>query len=296
MPNSTKSSYAWFLATRPRTLPISVGPIVVAIALAISQGISINWWIAWMTLCFSLFIQIGTNLVNDALDFKKGADKEDRLGPLRVTQSGILSYQQVMGAGWGCFFCAFVCGIPLMMAGGWILAFVIAFSIASGYLYTGGPYPLGYIGISDFFVLLFFGWVSTCTVYYLQTGTVDRWIFLAGTQLGLLAIVPHAINYLRDRLTDERADKKTFAVRFGMYATRWWITFLSLFPFILGIFWVVHGFVAAAVLPLVLLIPIGINLKNIWTQEPGKNYNGYLAKSALCQFTFSLLLAVAFFL
>ena len=123
-----------------------------------------------------------------------------RLGPQRMTQGGFLSFHQVLAAGCLCYVFALVCGFPLMLAGGWPLVIILLFSVACGYLYTGGPWPLAYTGVSDLFVLIFYGWVSTAAVYYLQTGSVSFASFLAGTQIGFLAIVPHAINNLRDHL------------------------------------------------------------------------------------------------
>ncbi len=244
------------------------------------------------TLLCSLAIQIGTNLVNDALDFKKGADAEGRLGPKRMTQEGLLSFDQVLGVGCLCFGLALLCGIPLMLAGGWPLVFILLASVACGYLYTGGPFPLAYTGVSDLFVLIFFGWVSTDTVYFLQTGEVTFACFLAATQIGLLAIVPHAINNLRDHISDARVNKRTLAVRFGIRFARWEITLLSLIPFIMGLLWLREGYLWMAVLPLFALPAIIRNLQLIWQTEPSVQYNQFLAKSALCQLLFAILLAL----
>lgn len=287
---------AWFLATRPRTLPVSLPPIIVGTALAASQTEVLNWILVIATLLCSLAIQIGTNLVNDALDFKKGADAVGRLGPKRMTQEGLLSFNQVMGAGCLCFGLALLFGIPLMIAGGWPLVFALLISIACGYLYTGGPFPLAYTGISDLFVLLFFGWVSTGAVYFLQTGTLSFSCLLAATQIGLLANVPHAINNLRDHVSDARVNKRTLAVRFGVNFARQEITLLSLIPFVLGLAWIGEMTLWMTLLPLLALPPIISNLRAIWNTEPSPRYNQFLAKSALCQLLFSVLLALGIFL
>lgn len=284
----------WWMAARPKTLSISLAPILVGTGLAFSEGFYINLWIFLMMLLSSLLIQIGTNFVNDALDFKKGADSEERLGPTRMTQSGLLSFQKVMQMGILSFILAFLCGIPLMISGGWIFTVIILISIACGYFYTGGPFPLAYLGISDLFILIFFGWVSTLSAYYLQSHRINASVFLAANQIGLLAIVPHAINCLRDQKEDAKVYKKSFAVRFGATASRWEITCLSLFPFILGIFWVIQSRPLAALLPLVALIPILLNLKNIWQTPVGEIYNLYLARSAKYQLLFASLLTLAF--
>ncbi len=283
---------AWFLASRPRTLPVSLPPLIVGTALANQQVEHLNWmWVGCALLC-SLGIQIGTNLVNDALDFKKGADAIGRLGPQRMTQEGLLSFRQVLTAGCLCFSFALLCGIPLMLAGGWPLALILILSIACGYLYTGGPFPLAYTGISDLFVLIFFGWVSTGAIYFLQTRKISFSCFLAATQIGLLAIVPHAINNLRDHVSDARVGKKTLAVRFGPYFARWEITLFSLIPFILGLLWIgMENFLMAA-LPFLTLPLIIRNLQSIWLREPSPLYNQFLAKSAICQLLFGCLLAL----
>lgn len=283
---------AWLLASRPRTLPVSLPPIVVGTALASQNVEALNWIVVLCALLCSLSIQIGTNLFNDALDFKKGADREGRLGPLRVTQGGLLTFKQVFIGGCLSFGLALLCGIPLLFAGGWPLAAILLLSAACGYLYTGGPFPLAYLGISDFFVLLFFGWVSTGTVFYLQTGEVDFSCLLAGTQLGLLAIVPHAINNLRDHQSDAEVHKRTFAVRCGPRAARGEITLFSFLPFALGLLWLEAGSFLMALLPLISLPLVIGNVQAIWKTEPSRIYNAYLAKSALCELIFALLLTV----
>jgi len=288
-------SNAWFLATRPRTLPVSLPPIIVGTTLAARQSDHLNWIIVGCTLLCSLAIQIGTNLVNDALDFKKGADAIGRLGPKRMTQEGLLSFDQVMGAGCFCFGLALIFGIPLMLVGGWPLIVILLTSIACGYLYTGGPFPFAYTGISDSFVLIFFGWVSTGTVFFLQTGEITFSCFLAATQIGLLAIVPHAINNLRDHISDARVNKRTLAVRFGVQFARREITFLSLIPFALGLIWLKEGTLWMTLLPFLTLPLIINNLREIWKREPSQQHNEFLAKSALCQLMFGALLALGIF-
>lgn len=286
-----KNSFqSWFLACRPRTLPLSLSPIIVATALASTQVHAINWFLVMSMVLSSLGIQIGTNLVNDAIDYKKGADTAERLGPMRMTQSGLLSYKQVLFAGCASFVVAVLCGIPLIIAGGWPIVCILFVSIACGYFYTGGPYPLAYTGISDVFILVFFGWVSTCTLYYLQTGFIDFACFLAGTQVGLLAVIPHAINNLRDRKTDALVHKNTTAVRFGIPFARWEITCLSLIPFVLGLIWIPLGHLWAFLLPFTSIGIVMRNLSSIWGEEPSPKYNQFLSKSAICALLFGCLL------
>lgn len=286
---------AWFLACRPRTLPVSLPPLIIGSVLA-AQEVNLNALLILFALFCSLGIQIGTNLVNDALDFKLGADGPGRLGPLRMTQGGFLSYRQVMKAGFFCFAFALLCGIPLIMAGGWPICALLCLSIFCGYFYTGGPFPLAYTGLSDLFVLIFFGWVSTGIVYYLQTGTYTWPCFLAATQIGLLAIVPHAINNLRDQASDSKVCKKTLAVRFGKTFARIEISFLSFAPFILGLLWLREGFLFMTFLPVICLPVVIRNVQAIWGTEPSVAYNEFLARSALCELIFGCLLACGIFL
>lgn len=281
----------WFLAIRPRTLPISLPPLLAACSLAAKNFGHLNWALALCALICSLGIQIATNLFNDALDFKKGTDGEGRIGPKRMTQEGALSYKAVMAGGCLSLGCALIFAIPLMLAGGWPLAFIVAISVSCAYLYTGGPWPLSYIGVSDFFVLLFFGWVSTGAVYYLLTQSFDKLAFIAGTQIGLLATVPHAINNLRDLATDARANKKTLAVRFGGRFAKIEIASLSLLPFLLGLLWQESGYFWAAALPFLALPFIFRNLVSVWKTDPSPAYNQFLVKSAQCQLLFGSLLS-----
>lgn len=287
-----RSLNSWFLATRPRTLPVSLPPIIVGGALAAKQIEHLDWLLLICALLCSLAIQIGTNLVNDALDFKKGADAIGRLGPKRMTQEGLLSFYQVLRAGCFCFGFAFLFGIPLILTGGWPLGLILLSSVMCGYLYTGGPFPLAYTGISDLFVLIFFGWISTGAIYYLQTKELTFACVLAATQIGLLAIVPHAINNLRDHISDNRVNKRTLAVRFGIHFARCEITLLSILPFILGFVWLREENLWITFLPFIALPVIIRNLRAIWQTEPSTQYNQFLANSALCQLLFSSLLAL----
>lgn len=284
---------AWILAARLRTLPLALPPIMVSSALAFQEKGSVSFFLAFFACCALLCIQMGTNLVNDALDFKKGADREGRIGPKRATQMGLLSYQQVLRGGLFAFVAAALFSLPLLISGGWLVGGVLLASLVCGYGYTGGPYPLSYLGISDFFILLFFGWVSVATLFYLQTGDASVASLIGGTQIGLLAIVPHAINNLRDRESDALAGKLTLAVRFGASFTKAEIGLCSYIPFLLGGYWLQKGELFAAVLPVIALPFIIYNVHQIVvSRAPTPIYNQFLARSALCQLLFGLLLAL----
>lgn len=289
---STKA-YHWFLAARPKTLTQSLVPIFLGVWLAKGSH-EINWSIVLFTALAALLIQVGTNLINDALDCKKGADTTERLGPHRASQQGWFPMEQVFIAGIICFALAALCAIPLILHGGPLLLAMVAICIAFSYLYTGGPYPLAYYGLGDPFVLLFYGVAAVSFTYYLQTGTFALIALVAGTQIGLLSTVLIAINNLRDIEGDLKARKYTLAVRFGKSFARWEITFLISSAYLLGLFWLLNAQWTAALCPLA-TIPQAIKIiNNIWRHEPGTVYNQFLADAALLHLSFGVILAIGY--
>jgi len=284
----------WFLATRPKTLSISCTPIFLGTFLAVAKVDFIHWNLALLALICACSIQIGINLVNDAIDFKKGADREGRLGPLRVTQSGLLSYKQVLRFALVCFLFAILFGIPLILTGGWPLFWALFASIIFGYLYTGGPFPLAYWGLGEVFVLIFFGYVITCSAFYLQTGFVDSACLLGATQIGLLAMITIAINNTRDMSTDLIARKMTLSVRLGLSFSRYGIMILSGLPYLLGLIWMWQRKPLMGVLPFLVFHLIYKNAKAIWENPPSSLYNEYLARSAKNQLLFGVLLITGY--
>lgn len=201
-------------AARPRTLPAAVAPVLVGSALAwrdeaFSAGAAI------LCLGFALLVQIGTNFANDYYDFVKGADTAARVGPQRAVAAGLVPPQIMKRAMWAVFLAAFLVGLGLLAWGGpWLLAIGIA-SIVCGAAYTGGPWPLGYLGLGDIFVFLFFGLVAVCTTYFVQAGTVTLEVGLAATAIGALAANILVVNNYRDVETDAVAGKRTLVVRYG---------------------------------------------------------------------------------
>ncbi len=286
----------WLLAARPKTLPISFIPIMVGTVIAHGVVDQIDWAIAVLALLFSIFIQIGTNLVNDALDFKKGVDTDSRIGPKRITQSGLLSMKQVLQGGFFCFALAFLFGIPLIMHGGFPLLGIIIVSICCGYIYTGGPWPLAYHGMGELFVFIFYGLVSTSAVYFLQTGFVGPYSLVAGIQLGLLACAPIAINNLRDISSDATSNKKTLAVRFGKRAARIEIALFILLPYLIGFYWIEQGYPLMTLLPLISLAMAIRNVRLINNTEPSPQYNTFLGFSVLHMLSFGILLVIGYLL
>jgi len=260
----------WLMAIRSKTLTAAFIPIFTGTMLAYVEIGEINWIIFICAVVAALFIQMGTNLINDALDFKKGADTEERLGPERVTQMGILKIKEVFAWGVSCFAIAMIFGIPLMIQGGWPLVIILLLSACCGYFYTGGPLPLAYCGLGDLFVLIFFGFVATVSAYFLQTGIFGMFSFLAGAQIGLLAMVMIGINNLRDVLEDTHANKRTLPVRFGQRFAKILLTIFVFLPFFLNLLWFQQGFFAAACLPLATLPLAMFIVRGVKNTEPGK--------------------------
>jgi 1,4-dihydroxy-2-naphthoate octaprenyltransferase len=222
----------WLLAARPKTLAAAITPVLVGTALAKTGAAPIHWPSFVFALLGAVFIQIGTNYVNDALDFKKGADTHARLGPLRVTQAGLLSADAVLRGAYACFAIAAFCGIPLILRGGWPIAAIGVASIVAAYAYTGGPYPLAYHGLGEVFVMIFFGLVAVCGSFYLQRLTLDPTAWIGGLAVGALAVVILAINNLRDLENDRASNKRTLAARLGPRFAFGEIVFFAILPFI----------------------------------------------------------------
>lgn len=284
--------YPWFLALRPKTLTAAIVPVMVATALVTAEGFQIKWWLSVFALVTALFIQIGTNFINDGLDFKKGADDHRRVGPKRVTQGGLLTYNQVMYSGYACFAIAALLGFPLVLEGGWPIVAIGLLSLFCGYAYTGGPYPLAYKGLGDLFVIIFFGLVAVGGTFYLHTGTLTQGSLVAGLQIGLLATVLIAVNNFRDAPLDVQAGKKTLAVRFGAEFSKIEILLASFLPFILNMFWLKSGMSIAGSLPLLALpIPMYLN-RGVQRNQPGPIFNKFLAMAAALHLIFGILLTI----
>lgn len=286
----------WLLAFRPKTLTACLVPIVVSTALVKAMQLSIDIDVVVLALLASFFIQIGTNLVNDAADFKKGADTEKRMGPRRVTQSGLFTYRQVLSGAAICFLLALACGIPLVLMGGLPILIIGFFSILMGYAYTMGPWPLAYVGLGDLFVILFFGLVAVQGVFFLHTQQWTPQAFWLGLQIGFHATVLIAINNLRDVEGDRQVNKKTLAVRLGKNFSRYEISFLALAPFIMNFYWWSLGFRLTALLPFLALPLALVVIKNVFKTEPSSVFNKFLGQSALLHLVFGLLLSLGFFL
>ncbi len=209
----------WVLAARPKTLPAAAAPVLVGAALAAFRG-GFAPMPAAAALLGALLIQIATNLANDYFDFVKGADTDERVGPTRVTQAGLITPGAVRNAMVATLAAALVVGIYLVQVGGWPIVWIGVASLVCAVAYTGGPFPLGYHGLGDLFVFVFFGLIAVAGTVYVQMGTFPPEAWLAGAGIGAMSTAILVVNNLRDIDTDARAGKRTMAVRLGRVGTQ----------------------------------------------------------------------------
>lgn len=277
---------AWVLASRPKTLAAAVSPVIIGTGLALAETRRIDWrWVA-CALFGAIFIQIGTNFVNDALDFKKGADTTERLGPLRVTQAGLLTAEAVLRGAVICFAIAALFGVPLIVRGGWPLLIIGLASIAAAYAYTGGPYPLAYHGLGELFVMIFFGLIAVGGTFYVLTLHYTVSAFLAGVAAGSLSIVLLAINNLRDIVSDRASNKRTVAVRIGERGARAEIAIAILLPYLMA------ALIGPKYLLVLLSLPLALLLLRAVFRSSGAALNRCLAMAGALQWAFSLLFLI----
>lgn len=240
MTRSTRPSFKlWVQAARPWTLGVAVSPVLMGIVIAHTDS-GIKWLAALAALLGGIFIQIGTNLANDYFDFKKGADTESRVGPQRVTQSGLIAPETVRNGFIACFSFAFLLGIYLVYLGGWPIVTIGLLSLFFGVIYTGGPFPLAYYGLAELPAFFFFGPVACATTTYVQTLTWSSEAMIAGTSAGFFSVALLSINNLRDHEDDKRVGKRTliaiFGRRFGVMEYSLSVFLATLLP--LGFFFV----------------------------------------------------------
>lgn len=210
----------WLEASRPKTLPAAVIPVLVGTAFAAAHGRA-DYGNAWVCLLFALLVQVGTNFANDYFDFVQGADTPARVGPRRAVAAGLIAPRAMLAATGLVLAAAFLVGLLLVRDGGWVLLPVGVVSIVCAIAYTGGPFPLGYNGLGDVFVFVFFGLVAVGATFYVQAGYVSPDVTSAAAAIGLLAANILVANNYRDADTDARAGKKTLVVRFGRKFAVW---------------------------------------------------------------------------
>lgn len=204
----------WLLATRPATLICSWVPVILGGCIASSLG-KFSFWPWFVALLSATLIQIGTNFANDVYDYLKGADDEHRLGPTRAVQAGLIAPKHMLYATVFVFVLALLLGIYLVATAGIPILIIGILSILAGYAYTGGPYPLGYNGLGDIFVFVFFGWVAVCGTVYVQTLMVPTIAWYAAIPCGAIATAILVVNNIRDAENDKKVGKRTLAVRYG---------------------------------------------------------------------------------
>jgi 1,4-dihydroxy-2-naphthoate octaprenyltransferase len=286
----------WIMAARLRTLPAAVAPVLVGTALsATERDLRVGGFVA--ALLGAIFIQVGTNLSNDYSDARRGADTEDRLGPVRVTAGGLMPPRRVLIGTYVAFGIAVLAGLYLTAITGPELLLVGAASIAAGVLYTGGPKPYGYEGLGELFVFLFFGVVAVVGSYYVQAQELPWEAFALSVPVGLLASAILVVNNVRDIDTDRRAGKRTLAVRLGrararqLFAAMLAVSYLTVvaIPLAGGLTWWVA-------LPLATLPLVPSLWRTVAQRTDGPSLNGALADTGRLLGLFSLLLAAGILL
>lgn len=285
------SARAWLLASRPATLTAAIAPVAVGTAVAIAEGAA-RWPAALAALFGAMAIQIGTNFANDVFDYEKGADTAERLGPTRAVAAGLLSPGAVRVGMVVAFLFATLSGVYLTWIAGPAIVAIGVLSIASGILYTAGPYPLAYVGLGDVFVIVFFGFVAVMGTAFVQTDAVTLRAALASVPVGALATAILAVNNLRDRHQDVHANKRTLAVRFGGGFARAEWAFLVLAAYAAPVAMFLLGESGAWVMLPWVTAPVAIRIGRAVFREEGPPLNAALAATAKLLLMFSVLFAV----
>jgi 1,4-dihydroxy-2-naphthoate polyprenyltransferase len=286
----------WLMASRLRTLPAAIAPVLVGTALAgFEHAFHPLRFVA--ALFGAIFIQVGTNLSNDYSDARRGADTDDRLGPVRVTAGGLVPPSQVLIATYVSFGLAVLAGIYLIVVAGWLLLAIGAASILAGVMYTGGPRPYGYAGLGEAFVFLFFGVVAVAGSYYVQVTHLEWEAFALSVPVGLLAAAILVVNNVRDIDSDRRAGKRTLAVKLGRERTRMMFAAGVYASYPLALVTWLAGPLRAWVALSWLSLPLAAALVRIVrTKTDGASLNGALARSGMLQLCFCLLLSAGLLL
>ncbi len=284
-------SRLWILASRPRTLPAAIAPVLVGTALAASEDeFHVLPFLAAMV--GSTFIQIGTNLSNDYSDARRGADTEDRLGPVRVTAGGLMPPRHVLAGTYIAFGIAVAAGLYLAAVAGWELLVVGVASILAGVLYTGGPRPYGYEGLGELFVFVFFGIVAVVGSYYVQTEELRWEAFALAVPVGLLSSAILVVNNVRDIDTDRRAGKHTLAVKLGRERARALFTAMVVLSFAAPVVILALGGLTPWLLITLAALPLGVPLiKTVSSRSDGPTLNRALAGTGRLLAVFSVLLS-----
>jgi 1,4-dihydroxy-2-naphthoate octaprenyltransferase len=282
----------WFKSTRPRTLPAAAAPVIIGLALAFYEH-KVNLLIAIFTLISALLIQIGTNLANDYFDFIKGTDTDKRVGPVRLIQAGFIKKNEMLAAFIIAFTAASVFGVFLVIRGGYPVLLVGIFAIIFGILYTAGPAPLGYVGLGDIFVFIFFGLVSVMGTYYLQLLKINYIVLIASFAPGFLSMAILTANNIRDIKTDRESGKRTLVARFGYNfgVFEYWFCIVAahLIPVILVLITRSHYFSLISVSTIILAVK---PLKIILSRPQSKSLIPVLGTTSQILLIFSILFSI----
>ncbi len=279
------------MAIRPKTLPAAVGPVLVGVAAAYRDGF---FSLLPALGCFlgAMLLQIGVNLANDYFDFKNNIDSEERVGPTRVTQSGLIPPEIVKRAMSLSLFLAGMVFIYLAFIGGFPVVVVGVISVIAALAYSGGPYPIASHGLGELFVFIFFGLVAVCTTYYIQADTLNYTVWLTAIPPGLLIMAIMVVNNLRDIDTDKKAGKNTLAVKLGRYRTIMEYKLLVFGAFAIPVIMIVLGAAGTFVLLPFCTLPMARSLAIKVECDLGDTLNELLASTARLSLVFSLFFAV----
>lgn len=284
---------AWAMAVRPATLPVSIAPVLAGAALAFADGARGKTELVGLAALGAVLLQVTANLANDVFDFERGADNADRVGPVRVTQAGLLSPGAVRTGVIVTLTLALAVGVLLAQAGGWPIVALGLAAMVSAVAYTGGPFPLGYHGLGDAFVFAFFGPVAVGTTVWLAGGPLGLDALLVATSMGSLATAVLVVNNIRDEATDRVAAKRTLVVRFGGRFGRAQYGALLATAFGGVVALAVHRGALSAALPL-LACPLGARCFHGVSRRSGRALNPYLGATARLILAVALLLTLGF--
>ncbi len=282
---------AWVLASRPKTLPAAAAPVIAGSALAWLDG-GFDLFPALAALIGALLLQIGSNLANDLYDFERGADAGERLGPVRVTQAGLLTPGQVRRGMWAVFGLAVLVGVYLTLHAGWVVMAIGVAAIISAIAYTGGPFPLGYYGLGDLFVFVFFGLAATAGTYYVQAGAVTATVWWLSNAIGLLIVAILVVNNVRDLEGDRAAGKHTLAVLLGERGARLEYVFCVAGAYLILIALVLSRMIPLSALLVLLSAPLAVRMTRAIYHDRGRALNKALAGTGQLALIFALLLSV----
>lgn len=279
------------LASRPKTLIASISPICIGTAMAIHVN-AFSFWVFLFTLLTGIGIQVSTNFANDLYDYLKGADTENRKGPIRVTQAGLMSVAQMKKATICIMGFTALSGAVLVYRGGLIIALLVALALVLAFAYTAGPFPLAYLGLAEFFILVFFGPIATGFTYSLQTGSLQLAPFLAGLSPGLISCSLLIVNNLRDIGEDRVANKKTLVARFGTRFGQWEYALSLIIACTLPLFFA--NSCRLAPMTLLCLVPALLLIRSLFQVKSPIEYNPLLGKTGRLLSLFTFIFSLSF--